>query len=77
MTAERALLSALGGGCATPIGAYATVEGALLRLMAVVLSADGAQSVRDSLEGAAAEAERIGGELGKRLLAQGASKILG
>ena len=35
VTAERALLRALGGGCQTPIGAYATLEGTELRLRAV------------------------------------------
>jgi len=35
VTAERALLRALGGGCQTPIGAYATLEGTELRLRAI------------------------------------------
>ena len=35
VTAERALLRALGGGCQMPIGAYATLEGTELRLRAV------------------------------------------
>jgi hydroxymethylbilane synthase len=35
VTAERALLRALGGGCQTPIGAHATLEGTELRLRAV------------------------------------------
>src|SRR5580704_10568471 len=51
VTAERTVLSALGGGCLTPIGAHARVEGERLRLMAIVLSADGGQSVRDTGEG--------------------------
>jgi hydroxymethylbilane synthase len=76
VTAERAVLAALGGGCSTPIGAHAHVDGGRLNLMAVVLSPDGSQSVRDSLEGPAAQSDRIGRELGDRLLAQGASKIL-
>jgi len=76
VTAERAVLSALGGGCLTPIGAHARVDGERLRLMAIVLSVDGAQSVRDQAEGLVTEAERIGRELGARLLRQGASRIL-
>jgi hydroxymethylbilane synthase len=75
--AERAVLAALGGGCSTPIGAHARLEGARLRLMAVVLSADGSESVRDTIEGSLDEPERIGAELGDRLLAQGAAQILG
>jgi hydroxymethylbilane synthase len=76
VTAERAVLSALGGGCLTPIGAHARVEGERLRLMAIVLSADGGQSVRDTGEGLASEAERIGSELGERLLKKGAERLL-
>ena len=77
VTAERSVLAALGGGCSTPIGAHARVEGERLQIMAVVLSADGAQSVRDHAEGPSREAVRIGRELGEKLLAQGAARILG
>src|SRR5229473_3287601 len=74
VTAERAVLRSLGGGCLTPIGAHARVEQETLRLMAIVISTDGAQSVRDSAEGPADEAERVGRELGERLLRQGADR---
>src|SRR5882762_961375 len=47
VTAERAVLRSLGGGCLTPIGAHARVEQERLRLMAIVISTDGAESVRD------------------------------
>src|SRR6266581_3044034 len=60
VTAERAVLSALGGGCLTPIGAHARVAGDRLHLLAIVLSSDGAESVRDSAEGLTSQAERIG-----------------
>lgn len=74
--AERSLLSALGGGCSTPIGAHARVEGQRLILMAIVLSPDGGHSVRETAAGPIADAERIGGELGARLLNRGAARIL-
>ena len=64
VTAERAVLSALGGGCLTPIGAHARVDGERLRIMAIVLSTDGAESVRDLAEGLASEAALVGRELG-------------
>ena len=76
VTAERAVLRSLGGGCLTPIGAHARVEQNKLLIMAIVISTDGAQSVRDTAEGPADEAERIGRELGERLLQQGAAQIL-
>jgi hydroxymethylbilane synthase len=74
--AERAVLSALGGGCLTPIGAHARVEGEQLRLMAIVLSVDGAQSVRGKAEAPASKAENVGRELAETLLIQGAAKLL-
>ncbi|MGA2133071.1 MAG: hydroxymethylbilane synthase [Bryobacteraceae bacterium] len=76
VTAERALLGALGGGCQVPIGAYATVSGDRLRLQAVVVSPDGAQLIRQEAEGPAAEAAQIGQRLGEALLAAGADEIL-
>ncbi len=77
VTAERAALSALGGGCSTPIGAYARVEGTRLQLRALVLSVDGSQSVGDTAEGRASDAEQIGRRLGEKLLADGAARLLG
>jgi hydroxymethylbilane synthase len=76
VTAERALLRSLGGGCLTPIGAHARVDGDRLHLMAIVITTDGAQSVRDAAEGPASEAERIGRELGGKLIREGATRIL-
>jgi hydroxymethylbilane synthase len=76
VTAERALLAALGGGCQVPVGAYATVAGDRLSLQAVVVSPDGVHLVRDRSEGPAADALRIGRELGEALLAAGADSIL-
>jgi hydroxymethylbilane synthase len=76
VTAERFLLAALGGGCQVPIGAYATVTGDRLSLQAVVVSPDGVDLVRERSEGSAADAQRIGRELGEALLAAGADRIL-
>jgi hydroxymethylbilane synthase len=76
VTAERGLLRSLGGGCQTPIGAHARVEKEELRLYAVVLSAEGRECVQGSIKGPAEEAERIGTELGQRLLRDGAADIL-
>jgi len=76
VTAERAALRALGGGCQVPIGAHATVGEGRLELRAVVISPDGSEIVRRETAGAAADAETIGAALGEELLAAGASKIL-
>jgi len=76
VTAERAVLLALGGGCQVPIGAHARVEGARLRIVAVVASPDGSALVRGESQGPAGEAPRIGRELGEDLLNRGARRIL-
>ena len=76
VTAERALLAALGGGCQVPIGAYATVEGDELHLTAVVCTPDGDRLIRRNASGSAAAAEELGRELGNTLLDAGADEIL-
>lgn len=74
--AERAFLRALEGGCQVPIAALATVHGRRLRIDGLVAAIDGDPLLRDSAEGAAADAERIGRELARRLLDRGAGDIL-
>jgi hydroxymethylbilane synthase len=76
VTAERALLASLGGGCQVPIGAHAVVEHGRLRIVAIVAAPDGTELVRAHAEGAAHEAEAIGRDLGAELLQRGAKKIL-
>ena len=76
VTAERAVLAALGGGCQVPIGAHAIVDGGRLRLVAVVASPAGDALIRLEAEGASADAASIGQELGGRLLSAGARQIL-
>jgi hydroxymethylbilane synthase len=76
VTAERALLASLGGGCQVPIGAYADVSGDQLRIQAVVASPDGAELIRGEGRGALADAAAIGARLGAELLERGAARIL-
>src|SRR5262249_42945275 len=76
VTAERAVLAALGGGCQVPIGAHAAVEEGRLRMVAVVASPDGRELVRAEAEGAAANGVAIGCGLGAELMRRGAKKIL-
>jgi len=76
VVAERAFLAALEGGCQVPIGALAEVDDGRLRILAMVASPDGAEVIRASSEGAAADAESIGRALGEELLRLGAHRIL-
>jgi hydroxymethylbilane synthase len=64
VTAERALLRAMGGGCQTPIGAYACVEGGEIHLRAVSFLAGKPRQA----EGLAPLAEATA--LGERVAAQ-------
>jgi hydroxymethylbilane synthase len=76
VTAERALLRFLEGGCQIPIGAYGQIIGDTLHLDAVIGSLDGKRIVRGKKVGAIADAEQIGIVLAKQLLNQGGKEIL-
>jgi len=76
VTAERALLAALGGGCQVPIGAHAKLENGHLRLQAVVCAPDGSRVIRRQAQGAESDAERIGTSLAQELLGAGGREIL-
>ena len=77
LTAERALVEALGGGCQTPVGALASpAEGDTLSLVAVVVALDGSRAVRGQTHGPRAEAADLGARLGAQLIADGADEIL-
>jgi hydroxymethylbilane synthase len=76
ITAERALLRGLGGGCQVPIGAHATVMGTSLHLRAVVASPDGAVLIRQESDGLTAEAAEVGTRLAESLIEGGAREIL-
>ena len=70
VTAERALLGHLDGSCHTPIAASARLQqDGTLHLDGMILSTEGDRAHRAHLSGGAADAERIGHELGERLLA--------
>ena len=76
VTAERALLGTLGGGCQVPVGAHAVIDGARMHLSAVVISPDGVDIASGALESEVSRPEAAGHELGQQLLAQGAAAIL-
>jgi hydroxymethylbilane synthase len=76
VTAERALLRELEGGCQLPLGAWARHENGELRLEACVFSADGKEFVRNELRGEVGDAKKLGARLGKMLIEAGADRIL-
>jgi hydroxymethylbilane synthase len=77
LTAERALLQTLGGGCQTPVGALASiVEGGQLEIVAVVAALDGSRVVRARAQADRQDAAALGARVGAQLLADGARSIL-
>ena len=77
VTAERALLHELEGGCQVPLGAWGRLEKGVLRLEACLLSPDGKECLRGESIGEDDDAEEIGKRLGKILRDDGAERILG
>jgi hydroxymethylbilane synthase len=76
VSAERAFLGKLQGGCQIPIAAFARIVGTTLRIDGVVGTIDGKRLVRHHLEGPVEKAESLGVELAEILLAEGAKEIL-
>lgn len=76
VTAERAFLHRLEGGCQVPIAAYAMLSEGQLFLEGLVASVDGKTVIRDRVQGKSQEAHALGVQLAERLLARGGDKIL-
>src|SRR5438094_769997 len=74
--AERALLSALQGGCQVPMGAWARIERNELLLDACVCSVDGAQYVKQRATAPPDQAAQLGEHMARVLLEAGAQSIL-
>lgn len=77
VTAERAVVAALGGGCDLPLGALARVQDRQLRLRAAIFSRDGRRRFAAERSGTPATAARIGRELGRTLAKVGRPLGLG
>jgi hydroxymethylbilane synthase len=74
--AERALLSALHGGCQVPLGAWARIERGELVMEACVCSVDGVQYVKQRATSAPEQAAELGGQMANLLMEAGAQSIL-
>ncbi len=77
VTAERATLGALGGGCQVPIGAHATVGAGRLCLRAIVCDPAGKRLIEAECEGALEDAAAVGRHAAEEVLAPGAGALLG
>lgn len=77
VTAERAFLLGLGGGCAVPVAAFAKVEGQrsqVIQLKGLVISENGKKAIKVVGEGS--DALELGKRLADEALTQGANEIL-
>src|SRR5665213_1666993 len=77
VTAERAMLAELGGGCQIPIGAFGTLENTELFLTGAVFAPDGETMVRYTATGECTRPAELGRNVAQVLLKRGANVILG
>ena len=76
IVAERALLSALHGGCQVPMGAWARIERNELLLDACVCSVDASQYVKERATAPPDQAAQLGEHMARVLIEAGAQSIL-
>jgi hydroxymethylbilane synthase len=76
VTAERAFLRRLEGGCNLPVGARAFHGGVELRLLGVVAASDGSRLIRGEASRPVQESETLGVHLAEELLRQGGRELL-
>lgn len=76
VTAERAFLRFLDGGCQVPMAAYAFVTGTRLDMTAMVAEIDGSRVIKQKASGQVNTAAAIGTDLARDLSDRGAGEIL-
>lgn len=76
ITAERAFLRRLEGGCQVPIGAHAVLEGETVTLDGMVGDLDGSVVFREQISGQADDAHLLGTKLADELIKLGARELL-
>lgn len=76
VTAERAFLSGLGGGCSVPVAAYAVTsdQSSVISLTGLVISEDGKRIVK--VNGQGSDTLVLGNQLAQEAISQGANEIL-
>lgn len=76
VTAERAFLARLEGGCQVPIAAHAEVDGKRVYLTGLVADPNGQRIIKSTRTGIRTDAVHMGRDLAEALLDQGAGEIL-
>jgi hydroxymethylbilane synthase len=76
VSAERAFLKALGGGCRTPITALGSRTGSTMKLYGTVAGIKSRKILRCIAEGNAEEFENLGIKLAKKMITMGAMSLI-
>ena len=76
ITAERAVLESLGGGCQVPIGAHAKHVNGELSLIGAVCHPDGTRRIVEHTTGTPDSAEHLGEVVAEKLRNSGATELL-
>ena len=76
VTAERAFLETLGGGCQVPVGAYARSDGDTMVLTVFLSSLDGSVVFKSKVRGRASNPHEVALDAYQRLIERGAGALL-
>ncbi len=76
VSAERAFLDRLEGGCQVPIAGHAVILDQTVQFEGLVASVDGTRVIRDRIEGPVEQAAPLGTALADRILHAGGKEIL-
>ena len=76
ITAERAFLAHLQGGCQVPLGCYSKVENDILTMNGFVASLDGSQFINETISGEISKGAELGVQMAEKMLEKGALEIL-
>jgi hydroxymethylbilane synthase len=76
VSAERAFLRKLGGGCQLPVAAYGVKKEDNLTVTGLLGSLDGRELIKDEVRGPSEDAEVLGTSLAERILSKGGQAIM-
>ena len=76
VAAERAFMRRVGGGCNSPVAAYARIEKGMVKIEGLVASPDGSNVIRDSALQVPEQAEEAAIALAEKILSLGGREII-
>jgi hydroxymethylbilane synthase len=76
VTAERAFLEVIGGGCSASVSAHAKIRGERLEFSAFASTPDGTKIIRESFVDEATNVEELGMKFGQLFVERGARQLV-